>query len=146
MEPIQKFSYFLDQHMIYYTNSNMKQKLHKKKKKKNTAQRAAEKSARRPAHSRSAHAGAARALASTQMSLTAGPACQLRLQASACRIDGATEPSAPPLPLATRWSRSPLQGAPLDTLCTPSLLPKPPRPRTRRTAASAGQTPATTLE
>jgi len=55
MEPIQKFSYFLEQHKIYYTNSNIKQKLHKKKKK-NTAQRAAGKSARRSAHSRSAHA------------------------------------------------------------------------------------------
>ena len=41
MEPIQKFSYFLDQHMIYYTNSNMKQELHKKKKENNTMPRVA---------------------------------------------------------------------------------------------------------
>jgi hypothetical protein len=50
MEAIQKFLQFLNQHKIYYTNSNIKQKLHKKKKKKITAQWAAWKLGRRPAH------------------------------------------------------------------------------------------------
>ena len=67
------------------------------------------------------HARCARLLLHTA-SLTAGPRCQLRLQAPAGRINGATGPTALLPTLATCWSRSPFDGAPLDPLSTRSLL------------------------
>ena len=133
--------------MIFYSNSNIHQNFAlTEKEKQNCCREWPRNLARKPARLRSARAGAARALASTQASLTAGPRCQLRLQAPAGRIDGAAEPLAPPSPLATRWSRSPLQGAPPDPLSPYSLLVELLWPRARRAANSAEQTPATTIK
>ena len=58
--------------MIYYTKSNIKQILHKRKKKKTLCHERPRNSARRPARSRSAHACAARAIPLLARSLTGG--------------------------------------------------------------------------
>ena len=51
-----------------------------------------------------------------------GPPLSASPSSSGRPIDGATEPFASSSPLATRWSRSPLHGAPLDPLNTRSSL------------------------
>jgi len=89
-ESTQKFPSFLDQHKIYYTNSNLNQKLLKKKKK--NAAASGRKSTRRPAHSCTAHAGAARAAGRV-------PFVRPRPLPSLCgTLTGVPHPSAPSLP------------------------------------------------
>jgi len=149
--------------MIYYTKSNITQKLHKKKKKNSTMQRVAGKSARRPAHSRSAHARAARAAPLLSLRVTDGRVPLVRpppLPSLCGTLTWTPHPSALSLPrTAARprlqsllaWSsararvRTSTASSSRHHCCPPLALYRLPplRPRERRAAAIADHGPAT---